>query len=249
MNRLALAIILLTLNLLTACSTPISMEQFNLDLTQVVNDKDKLDKYIGKPYSGRNFDATLKDILSDELVVSAIYQHAIAQRQASSVETILSTDWIKTFQRKGALFLKADDKKYIFEGVANVLAKAPSDTCKAFFKGDMSDLLLIGDDRTRVNNIIHYAWKSGAIAYDMKVEAPDKAKVGVAFMALLAKAKERMTDEEIEPLMRQAIEGKPLQNKDICTVGNKIALFAAEIEPRYLNILFNQLVFLNRESL
>lgn len=246
-----LALMLLVLNLLCACTTPISREQFNRDLAQVVNDNEQMYKYFKKPahYSDTEYRATLKDVLSDEDIASAIYEYAVNNHQASSVNTILSTDWARTFQRKGMLFLNDDDKKYLLEKIGMSLAKVPAEKCEVFLKKEVMDITIAGADKTKVINITLNALKGGAKTHDKRVEAPEKAKLGVALIALLAKAKEKMTDDEIEQYVKMGIERKPLQSKDLCPLLSSLTTFATGLEPKYRNLLFNQMIFLHRQSM
>lgn len=251
MNKINLALILLTLNLLCACTTTISREQFSRDLSQVVNDNAQMYKYFSKPahYTDTEYQATLKGVLTDKDIETAIYDYAVNNHQASSSDTILSTDWARTFQRKGMLFLNDDDKKYFLEKIGLSLAKVPADKCEGFLKKELMDITLTGVDKTKVIEITLRALKSGAIAHDKMFEAPDKSKVGVALIALIAKAKEKMTDDEIEKYVKMAIERKPLPRENFCPSLSRLFVFATDLEPKYRNLLFNQLIFLHKQSL
>jgi hypothetical protein len=191
----------------------------------------------------------LKDILYDEVIVTAIYDYAVSSQRASSVATILSTDWVRAFQRKGMLFLTDEDKKYFLEKIGSSLAKIPTDKCEESLRKEVMDIVITGVDKKKVGKISHYALKSGAIVYDRLLEPPDKSKLGVALVALLVKAKENMTDDEIERYVKMVIERKPLLREDICPLISRLAFFATDLEPKYRNILFDQMIFLHRSSL
>lgn len=250
MNKIVLVFILLTFNLLSACTTPISREQFKRDLAQV-DANAHLYKYFTKPayYSDAEYQATLNGVLSDEEILTAIYDYAVNNQKASSFDTIFSTDWVRTFQRKGMLFLGDDDKKYILEKIGMSLAKVPADKCGEFIKKEIMDISLTGTDKTKVIKITLNTLKNGAIAHDKRLEAPNKVKLGVALIALLAKAKEKMTDDEIERYVKMIIERKPLPTGELCPSLSRLVSFATGLEPKYRNLLFNQIIFQHRQIL
>lgn len=251
MKKTVLVFILLTLNLLTACTTPVSREQFTRDLTQVVNDKSQLSKYFRRPafYSESEYEALLKDVLSDKDIVDAVYDDAVSNKRAYSVESILSTGWMRTFERKGMLLLSDQDKAIFVEKAAILLANLPSEKCGSVVRGELMDFKFSKADGVWVKTFSRNLLKKGAVAHDKIFKAPDKAKVGVALVALVSKAKEKMTDDEIETIVRMSIDRDISKHKDICSVLSKVFLLANDLEPKYRNILFDQLTFQKRGSI
>lgn len=58
-----------------------------------------------------------------------------------------------------------------------------------------------------------------------------------------------MTDDEMENSIRFFINFKEVNKDELCALLSKLFQLTEDIEPKYRNIIFDQLVFLRRETL
>lgn len=244
-----MVLVLITLSFLLGACANISREKYNDELAKVINDNNQLYKYFNKPDKdpgGKN-DANLKRILLDQEIEKAIFDYAVDNNKAWSIESILSSGWLKIFVDKGMLLLNDEDKLYMLQEIGHSIANLPFDQCTSFFGRNMSSIKFRTNDR--FFDIKFEMTKNGAINRNKNFKAPGKVKLGVALVALIAKAKESMTDDEMENSIRFFINFKEANKDELCALLSKLFVLTEDIEPKYRNIIFDQLVFLRRETL
>jgi len=232
-------ILLVTIN---GCAS-ISKETFVSDVSRL-SQKGQLSAPTILPQS-KNYDVNKKNnilynkIFSEPIIASAIYDEAVKQRKAWSLNSIVTSNWGATLRNNGFSNLPDSDKIKLLKLMSKAFFSATQIECSAL-KNNAINLYSMFEEREVDEfmeiqyNILYY----GALAKQKDFKR-SKKEFFVALLVLANKLKDGFTDDELGDMLYALLEKQKTPADIDCKVISKVIDMTIQFEPKYRTFLFN----------
>ncbi len=211
----------------------VSKEKFNKDIDALAENPASFKQLVkGADPKGSRL-KLYRELLLDQRVRDGIYEEAIKQRaNYYSTENILKIDWFALFLHRGMTRLSLADKQTIAREMALSIETLQDQECvwsRFSFQPPQSDRML---------ELYGAVIKAGSVGKAEKNE-PTKEETMLAVIALAAKAKETLSDQELLQVLAPAMEPRKAEKGASCKSITKIINLVLELDPKYQQTLLD----------
>jgi len=230
--------------LLHGCGV-VSKQQFMNESISLSNKK-VIDINIPKSkneYINIEYDKYARKILKDSNITSAIYDEALIENKAWSVDSIYNSDWHYNLIKRGLVTLNDDDKVLVLKLFSEVFSTATPPECTDLKKNLNTVYRYINLKETdKLMQLLYATLTSGAMSKKTDENREESKKdFFIGFVALTSKAKDALPDKELGDLVYGVFEKTKTQKGIECVAISKLLDLAQMIEPKYRDYLFKYL--------
>lgn len=232
-----LLLALCTLLFVTGCT--ISRETFEKDALAFAQKQGVILPQFNNDADPERGSKLAQKLLQDDQVRNAMYVEAVEERTAWSSKSIMEGYWYGKFFRRGISWLSLSEKQRSLILMRDTILLMPKENCTSgSLSFQMNAAKVPPSQIDRFLELSESAVKLGSVNKTSK-NAPTPTEVFIAATALMVKARERYSDEELGKLISPLIEK---QKSAMCTAMPPLINLVLELDPKYQQILVDGLI-------